>query len=373
MGRPNQRVHLCFVSPEAFPILANSDLRRSFGGAAIHQTLLAKAFRKRGFRVSVVVNDYGQKNREVYDGIEVVTCELRHHLRKFSYFCIDTLRLICTLRRVNADIYFLMNPRTLMFTLAINKWLSGRKIVNLVGEDVACTKDRKGFPELLYDWGLRWVDYTIFQSNFQKRCAERFLGLRGEVIRNPAHAWHSNSPPSTRDIDVLWIGLCAETKHPHYLLDIALAMDKVNFTMIATPTSDEEAYRSVRIRAQSLANVTHLRCVQYKEIWRYYKRAKVFAFTSSREGFPNVFLQAWQAAAPVVSLGCDPDGIIRDHKLGLVSGDICQMKKHIYLLLHNDELRAEYGKNGMDYVKRNHNMDDICRSYMAVFDRLLER
>jgi hypothetical protein len=60
---------ICFVGLENLPVLAREYGRFRIGGAQVQQTLLAKALVERGFRVSMVVGDYGQRDGESWQGI----------------------------------------------------------------------------------------------------------------------------------------------------------------------------------------------------------------------------------------------------------------------------------------------------------------
>ena len=67
----SHQIHLCFVAPNAYPVLANKDFGMC-GGAEVQQMLLAKALIKEGYRITFVVDDFGQDAREIHNGIEVI-------------------------------------------------------------------------------------------------------------------------------------------------------------------------------------------------------------------------------------------------------------------------------------------------------------
>jgi glycosyltransferase involved in cell wall biosynthesis len=59
---------------------------------------------------------------------------------------------------------------------------------------------------------------------------------------------------------------------------------------------------------------------EQKEIDPWYHRAKLFAFTSSSEGYPNVVGEALSAGLPVVAYDCiaGPSDMIDDGKTGIL-------------------------------------------------------
>ena len=64
---------ICFVGLDNYPVI-NPDFGDSYiGGESVQQTLLARAFRDRGYDVTMVVKDIGQPLAdEVIDGIRLL-------------------------------------------------------------------------------------------------------------------------------------------------------------------------------------------------------------------------------------------------------------------------------------------------------------
>ena len=61
---------ICFLALSSYPTLAKTTTQQ-IGGAEVQQILIAKELMKRGFAISFIVHDYGQKPVEVIDGITV--------------------------------------------------------------------------------------------------------------------------------------------------------------------------------------------------------------------------------------------------------------------------------------------------------------
>jgi glycosyltransferase involved in cell wall biosynthesis len=361
--------HICFVSPNAYPVLSDTD-HGMCGGAEVQQFLIAMALVKRGYGVTFVVDDFGQSKRENHHGVDVIKGPFRYLGGSKIYFFADTLKLISLLRKIAADFNLLKTPTSLLFAMGLHRKLFGGKLIKLVSHDRDCNKSRYDLTSKLYYLGNRVVDYTVFQYNNQKILGEKYLGLRGRVIRNIAHVSCNGNQKADKDIDVLWVGSCFRRKQPELLLDLAEKLPQVGFTIIMSKGSDKDYQHQIMERANVLENVDYRGFVRYSQIGRFYQRSKILICTSCAEGFPNVFLQAWQQLTPVITLSIDPDNIIEKHQIGIVSGNLEKMRLDILELLQNEELRRRLGENGKDYVSKYHSVESIAQQYVELFESI---
>jgi glycosyltransferase involved in cell wall biosynthesis len=98
-----------------------------------------------------------------------------------------------------------------------------------------------------------------------------------------------------------------------------------------------------------------------------FDRAKVFLNTSSIEGFPNTFLQAWIRGVPVVSF-FDPDALIRRLSLGRVASSLDEMREAIRGLLEFDVDRQLIGRRAREFAAREYTTGVAAR-YIELIDR----
>jgi glycosyltransferase involved in cell wall biosynthesis len=133
---------------------------------------------------------------------------------------------------------------------------------------------------------------------------------------------------------------------------------------------EPQLYNDVTVAAQKLLNLRFHGFIPYHRIDDYFKRAAIFVNTSSIEGFPNTFLQAWAQYSPVVSLNVDPDDIIRKEKLGFCSGTFKRLITDLITLLENETLRKNMGERAREYVEKEHDIKEVVKKYIKIFNKL---
>lgn len=336
---------------------------------------LGRGFVRCGARVSFIVEDVGQKDVEVVDGMDVMRCPFRYFGKSRRYFLSDTLRLVSLVHRLAPDVLLFKTPRSLALSLSAARLGLKTKVVRIMASDSDCDLRFLPLPNMLYLIGSRTIHGTVFQSDAQAALAYRLLGLRGRMIPNIAHrmpdaaeaALQPTHDSSARDIDCLWVGTCNANKCPLDFLGVARALPAARCTMIMAPDSDTNLQQEVASQAVSLANLEYRGFVPYDEVGGFYRRARLVVHTSLREGFPNVFLQAWESGTPVVSTHVDPDHVITRYGLGRVSGCIEKSIDDIRDLLADAGRRAAMGDACRDYLLRTHAPDVVIGKYLEYF------
>jgi glycosyltransferase involved in cell wall biosynthesis len=365
-------VSVVFVSPNAFPVIANN-CQGHFGGAELQQVMLARGLAQRGCRVTVLT-DMAAGEME-HHGVRVVRCPFRYFGGPGWTYWPDTVALLAVLKKTAPDVLVLKGPRALLFSLGLYRRLFGGRLVKIVAEVADFAPRQAGFLPLLYSAGLRWMDVMVFQTEQQRQLARRQRGLDGVVIRSMAHRRPAGlDPEASKESDVLWIGSCYRVKQPDRFLELTALLPDVSFEMIMAGCTETAWREELTARAQSRPNVRFSGPRPYEEVFVRLSRARLIASTSSNEGFPNVFLQAWQLGIPVVSLSADPGGIVSENGLGLVAGgSLPKMAGQIRELLRDEDQRLAMGRRAAEYVKREHDPDEVVGRYLDLFAGLMGR
>jgi glycosyltransferase involved in cell wall biosynthesis len=228
---------------------------------------------------------------------------------------------------------------------------------------------------MLYDFGLKRADVVAAQTVFQQQMLRDNHGIESTVVNMmvepPAHR---SAPESERDaasrdkdIDVLWVSNLRSLKRPELALELARQLPDVKFTLAGGPMPGGQTYfDDVAAAAARLPNVTMLGAVRYADTGALFDRAKLFLNTSSIEGFPNTFLQAWIRGVPVVSF-FDPDGMVNRQQLGRIATSLDDMREGIRGLLVVPAHRETIGRRARELAVREYT-HGVASRYLELLD-----
>ena len=107
--------------------------------------------------------------------------------------------------------------------------------------------------------------------------------------------------------------------------------------------------------------------VRYRDSGALFDRARIFLNTSSIEGFPNTFLQAWIRGVPVVTF-FDPDALVKRMALGRVAVSLDEMRDAIRALLQDEAERELLGQLAREFATREYTTGVAAR-YLDLLDR----
>jgi GalNAc-alpha-(1->4)-GalNAc-alpha-(1->3)-diNAcBac-PP-undecaprenol alpha-1,4-N-acetyl-D-galactosaminyltransferase len=219
-----------------------------------------------------------------------------------------------------------------------------------------CVSDR-GAPNRKYKFPqehLRQLLYPrakaiIAQTNLAKDILqERFPKSRIDVIGNPIR--HIESSSNKENI-VLSIGRLIESKHHDRLIQMFNQVDNKNWKLVIV--GGDALKQNNMQKLQKLISELDLKdkvelLGASKEVEKYLSKSKIFAFSSSVEGFPNVVGEAMSAGLPVVAYDCvaGPKDLIDDGETGFLIPlhDEAQFQTKLSQLMQDEELQNSMGK-----------------------------
>jgi glycosyltransferase involved in cell wall biosynthesis len=362
---------ICFLSLGSYPILTNKNLGYVGGGAELQQVLLGRELVTRGYDVCFVTYRHGQNQIESVNRIKIIKTYEREKAHQLSV-PLKYMSIWSSLKKADADIYFHSSgaPGVLPLFCHLNR---KTYILRIPSDAVVLSKSISGsydfFGKIANMLEIKSADIIVAQSNFQKRILKERFGVESVLIKNGLPLPYVN-PEKPDPPVVLWVGSISYPKRPDLFIKLAKSIPNARFEMVGDKTRDWQLYEKIKIEEKMSPNFRFHGFVPYHEVDEYFRRASIFVSTSSIEGFPNTFLQAWANYTPVVSLNVDPDGIIRRYKLGFYSKTFAHLVSDVTKLLECKELRKKMGENGRRYVEKEHDIKKTVEQYIGLFKSL---
>jgi len=194
-----------------------------------------------------------------------------------------------------------------------------------------------------------------------EKAKEIFLGQFGheniKVISNPIRDIKSRSAIKKENI-VLMVGRLIKTKHQDKLIELFIRISRPDWKLVIVGydhLNQKNSGKLKKIIADHHADDFVILEGKQADVEAYYLKSKIFAFTSSSEGFPNAIGEAMSAGLPVVAFDCvaGPSEMIKDNYNGFLVPlfDYKHFQEKLELLMTNEDLRKEFGKNAREDIK----------------------
>ena len=360
MDAPQHRPRLCIVAlnsavPRLLGLVHDGAVGgHAVGGIEVQVVILARLLAERSWSVTLLVGDSGQAEKLEVDGITVVRALKRTGgaLGKLAMVS----QLLRSLRHTDCDIFLEQGASASAALTAFAAKVLGRKHVFWLASDTDayCTDPRASRLPFHRRWiaayALRTADLLIAQTDHQQGVVKERLGRESEVVHNP---WpvgelkpHRHEPPT-----VLWVANLRWEKRPEMVLELAAAAPDVRFVMVGGPMpGNERLYERICQEQPNHPNLEYVGFVPFNEVGRYFEQASVFLNTSVVEGFPNSFLQAWDAGLPIVA-SFDPDGVLVREGLGYHCQTVDDFVGKIRMLLDQPQLRESMGQRAREHLR----------------------
>lgn len=177
------------------------------------------------------------------------------------------------------------------------------------------------------------------------------------VIGNPIREITSGNTLDKENI-VLSVGRLIPTKHHDELIRLFAELNIPDWQLIIVggdalklKLSDKLRKLIVDLKAQDRIILAGTQ----SDVDSYLQKSKIFAFTSSSEGFPNVIGEAMSAGLPVVAFDCmaGPSDMIKDNETGhlIPLFDYTSFAVKLKELMLNEDKQIEYGTLGREAIK----------------------
>ena len=367
---------ICFVAPNAYPLLSGDEKTQRIGGAELQVVLIARRLAARGRKVSMICMDFGQPDEVSVDGVKVFRAyQPDEGIPVLRFLWPRLARMWQCLKRADADVYYHQTAGIWTGIMVAFCRRHGRRSVfaSASNPDLMPNTPRIRYARdrWIYAYGLRHVDQIFVQNDEQARLCRTHLGREPILVPN-CYPMPTKRSADNADGCVLWVSTIRKLKRPELFLDLAEALPGYRFRMIGGPDSSELAlFESIKARAKAINNVQFLGFLPFWKTEEQFDQALLFVNTSESEGFPNTFLQAWARGVPTVSF-VDSGSRLDGKAIGLRVDSLDAMVATVSEQITNSSTRREEGRRCAEYVERNHSPEKIVELYEQIFEELVE-
>jgi glycosyltransferase involved in cell wall biosynthesis len=154
-------------------------------------------------------------------------------------------------------------------------------------------------------------------------------------------------------------------KRPELALELARRLPHRRFVMVGGPgLSGAALYERIRREAASLPNVEMTGFLPLSEVEGRFDAARVLVNTSSIEGMPNTFLQAWARGVPTLGT-VDVGAAVHTYFSDLDEG--ARRIEGLFVSRASWELASRLSR---EHFERTHSGTETLKRYGALFEAL---
>lgn len=355
-------VKVCFVMPKTYPLF-NPEVEGVFGGAEVDLYYIATELAKDNeFKIDFVVGDYGQQKISLVEKVRLIKS---FRLSENLFF--SMVKLWQALNLSNADIYLTKTASPGVSLLSFFCALKKKKFIYRTAHIRECDGSyirKHCILGPLFQRAMKKAYTVLVQNNSDVKLFKQTIGFTPVAVPNGHRV---NTFDSRNKKNILWVGRSGKAKGARRFVELAKLFPNENFVMICQQATGDNNYEQLVNNAHAVPNLEFIRRVSFHEIDKYFAAAKVFVNTSDSEGFPNTFIQACKAAAPILSYAVNPDEFLTRHLCGMACGADFEKLSHGLSFLLSDERYIELGQNGRKYVEHNHDIKNIVETYKDLF------
>ncbi|MBN1181846.1 MAG: glycosyltransferase [Bacteroidales bacterium] len=189
------------------------------------------------------------------------------------------------------------------------------------------------------------------------------------IIGNPIRTIKSRKNIQRENI-VLMVGRLIKTKHQDKLIELFLKLSKPGWKLVIVGYDHLKQNTSRQLKKIISDNSAEELVIlegKQTDVENYYFKSKIFAFTSSSEGFPNVIGEAMSAGLPVIAFDCvaGPSEMIKDNVNGYLIPlfDYDLFQKKLETLMDSEGLRVSFGEKAKESIVQ-FSVENICEQYL---------
>ncbi|HEY8518634.1 MAG TPA: glycosyltransferase family 4 protein [Gammaproteobacteria bacterium] len=304
------------------------------------------------------------------DGYRVVPVGRKGRTLRFGY-AIDAVSLYRRLAEIRPDVIYQRVACGYTGVCALYARRSGARLLWHVAHDadVDGTGSLYGSPLLVLerlsvDYGITHANAIVVQTRQQARLLESNYGRAPDAVIPNFHPAPTEHIDKSGPVTVVWVANLKPWKRPELFVRLAAAcsdLRDVRFLMVGAPPVGHRRWSVPLIEALAATpNLQYLGHRTQAEVNALLARAHVLVNTSTQEGFPNTFIQAWMREVPVVST-FNPDDVLSREGVGIHARTEAELAAAVRALATDSRLRAELAARACSYAMTHHSLRNAAQ------------
>lgn len=363
---------VCIVSLNIVPFFSDAP-DRSFGGAETQAAFVAGALRACGHDVTLVVSDLRDPGHIPFPVENAF--ESGDGVPGLRFFHPRWTGIMDALARADCDVYYQRNVGMITGLTAIFCRRKNRAFVYGAGSDIDFDVPQRLLNGLrdraLFGYGLKTSDGFVVQNQYQMNEARKRFDKPMRLIPNGVIPLRE-APPVVPN-RVVWIGALRGLKRPELVVEMARRLPHIQFSVLGgSLQSEPQTARDIEAAATPLENIELRGRVPHVEVSQALADASLLLNTSSSEGFPNAYLEAWSHGRPVVTFN-DVDGLIAKSGAGAVCGNLEEMVEAVRAIAGDSGTLRDMGERARAMITDNFSPEAIGPRYAGFFEELFDK
>jgi glycosyltransferase involved in cell wall biosynthesis len=348
------------------------------GGAQRQMALLANELARRGLRVALVVYPIPDQRPGIDPRITLV--ERKEHAGSSGpvQTLLEGIRVLRSLRAANGRVVIVRSGTPVVGLVALYCRLWRRRFVFSSANNLDFL-DQWSRRTRTYEFGVLSADAVVVQLREQEALARRRFPAIRKLVCIPSFAdaprtVERREPPTA----FFWVGRLVEYKRPLLYADLAAATPEARFVLIPLRplryAAERDALEQLELAAARIPNLELRDSLPHAALVEELASAVALVNTSSFEGMPNTFLEAWSQGVPVLTLSFDPDGVVRQRGLGVsADGSWERLVAGARQLWNGRFQREELAQRTRSYLREAHSIDRVGAQWQALLQSVSGR
>ena len=341
------------------------------GGAEYQVKCIINELKKSGKFIIYYITKHADSEYKP-NGYKIIKIPGHSCLIRYGYFY-DAINLSCLLKKIGPDIIY---QRVGGAYTGITAYHAVRYNIKMVWHiahdtDVMPFQERltikssiRYIDKKLLDYGVRNAHQIIAQSHQQADFLTQYFNRKPiKIIRN-FHPMPQEKIEKPLPVKILWVANIKPMKQPEIFIKLAKDLDRlsqpVECIMIGRPFESNLRWQNqLEQEIDKISILSYLGNQSIEKVNQLLDSAHIFVNTSIYEGFPNTFIQAWMRRVPVVSLNCNPDSILTQKRIGLVSNNYDGLLSDVISLVAENSIRDRMGESAQRYAFKTFSLKNI--------------